>query len=66
MSQFQNVISTRDSHLKIQTLISVMFIDATMPMPELTRWKMYLDKQDKKNSSVGSMLYFCRLLHFCG
>ena len=36
MSQFQTLIRSRDSPLNIQTLILVVFIDATMPMPELT------------------------------
>ena len=37
MSQFQAVMTSRDSSLNMQTLVLVVFIDcATMPMPELT------------------------------
>ena len=36
MFQFQTLIRSRDSPLNIQTLISVVFIDATMPLLELT------------------------------
>ena len=36
MSRFQTLIRPRDSLLNIQTLILVVFIDATMPVPELT------------------------------
>ena len=36
MSHFQTLIRSRDSPLNIQTLILVVFIDGTMPMPELT------------------------------
>ena len=35
MSQFQTLIRSSDSPLNIQTLISVVFIDATMPLLEL-------------------------------
>ena len=34
--KFQALIRSRDSPLNIQTLISVVVIDATMPMPKLT------------------------------
>ena len=37
MSQFQTLMRLRDSSLNTQTLIFVVFIDATTP-----RWKMYL------------------------
>ena len=40
LMKFQTLISSRDSPLSIQTLILVMFIDATMPMPELTNGKV--------------------------
>ena len=36
MSQFQTLVRSSDSPLNIQTLISVVFIDATMPLLELT------------------------------
>ena len=36
MCQFQTLIMSRDSPLNIQTLILIVFIDAIMPMPELT------------------------------
>ena len=36
MSQFQTLIRSRDNPLNIQFFISVVFIDATMPLPELT------------------------------
>ena len=34
--QFQTIIRSHDTPLNIQTLILVVFIDVTMPMPELT------------------------------
>ena len=40
MSRFQTLIRLRDSLLNIQTLILVVFIDATMPVPELTNGKV--------------------------
>ena len=40
MSQFQALIRSRDNHLNIQTLILVVFIDAIMPMLELTNSKV--------------------------
>ena len=36
MSQFQALIRSRDSPLNIQTFVLVVFIDATIPMPEFT------------------------------
>ena len=36
MPQFQTLIQSRDSPLNTQTLIFVVFIDATASMPELT------------------------------
>ena len=36
MCQFQTLIMSRDRPLNIQTLILIVFIDAIMPMPELT------------------------------
>ena len=36
MSQFQTLIRSHHSLLNIQTWVLVVFIDATMPMPELT------------------------------
>ena len=40
MSQFQALIRSRDNPLNIQTLILVVFIDAIMPMLELTNSKV--------------------------
>ena len=40
MSQFQALIRPRDNPLNIQTLILVVFIDAIMPMLELTNSKV--------------------------
>ena len=40
MSQFQTLIRPRDNPLNIQTLILVVFIDAIMPMLELTNSKV--------------------------
>ena len=40
MSQFQALIRSRDNPLNIQTLIVVVFIDAIMPMLELTNSKV--------------------------
>ena len=42
LMKFQTLISSRDSPhvINIQTLILVMFIDVTMPMPELTNGKV--------------------------
>ena len=42
LMKFQTLISSRDSPhvINIQTLILVMFIDVTMPMPDLTNGKV--------------------------
>ena len=40
MSQFQALIRSRDNPLNIQILILVVFIDAIMPMLELTNGKV--------------------------
>ena len=54
MSQFQDLIRSRDSPLNIQTLIKLFLL---MPFCwcrswQMVRWKMYLVQKDMKNFSV--------------
>ena len=57
MSQFQTFIRSPDTPLNIQTLILVVSIDATMPMPELRciDGKCTLYKQDTQKYSVDKL-----------
>ena len=58
MPQFKTLIRSRDSPLNIETLILVVFIHATMLMPELKKWlggKCALYKQHTKNSYVDNV-----------
>ena len=57
MSQFQTLIRLRDSSLNTQTLIFVVFIDATIP-----RWKMYLvQTRHKKFFCLQCMVHFFKV-----
>ena len=56
MSQFQNLIRSPDSPLNIQTLISVVFIDATIGVDKWIVGKCTLYIQDTKNNmSIDNM-----------
>ena len=70
MFQIQNLVRSRDSPLSIQTLILVMFIDASHYADAgVEKWqgeKCTLYKQDTKNSSVYNVCcIFEDKLHFC-
>ena len=55
MSQFQTLLRSRDSPLNIQTLILVVIIDATIPMPELANG--YVDSIPCTNKTLKILLF---------
>ena len=60
MSQFQTLIRLRDSSLNTQTLIFVVFIDATIPW-----WKMCLvQTRHKKFFCLQCMVHFFKVTTF--
>ena len=55
MSQFQTFLRSRYSSLNIQTLILVVIIDATIPMPELANG--YVDSIPCTNKTLKILLF---------